>query len=256
MEKQVVFKTTVVGGFDKNSVMDYIAQTNKQVKNNEDILTKKIEDLHSANKELTAKNQEQINAIEMLRKELSEKNKEAEKNKNIVNELTLTVETLKDEILRLKKLLDRNEINLNEQIKKNKELTSRVNDESIKGRKYEESVMQIGTAIMEAQSKADVIILEAKNKIVKMSDEADNILKIAADKLDEFKVDVATLKNVVQNQIGSLMNKVDSIDDAIETVQNKFVNYFLDTKNMVETATSKYTDSKQTNQDDKNNQQI
>ncbi len=245
MEKQVVFKTTVVGGFDKNSVMDYIAQANKQVKNNEDILTKKIEDLHSANKELTVKNQEQTQAIEMLRKELSEKNNEVEKNKNIVNELNLTAETLKGEILKLKKLLENNEVNLNEQIKKNKELTSRINDESIKGRKYEESVMQIGTAIVEAQNKADVIILEAKNKIARMSDETDSILKIAADKLDEFKVDVANLKGVVQAQMGALINKVANIDEAIEIVQNKFVNYFLDTKNMVEAATSKYVESNQ-----------
>ena len=82
--------------------------------------------------------------------------------------------------------------------------------------------------------KADIIVLEAKNKVLKMSEDTESILKIAADRLDEFKIDVANLKNVVKSQMGTLINKVSSIDEAIEDVQNKFANYFIETKNIVE----------------------
>lgn len=242
MEKQVIFKNAVVGGFDKDSVLDYIAHLNKQMKNNEEILNKKIEDLNVSNNDFKTKNEELTQTITLLQDEIRGKNNETEKDRQEISRNDAKVESLKQDVLRLNEMLNKTKRELEDAFSKNKELAYKYEKELDKNRKYEQSVMQIGSAMVEAQSKADVIVLEARNKIYKMSSDTENILKIAADKLDEFKLDVANLKSTVQTQLGSLLNKVNNVDSAIEAVQNKFVNYFVETKHIIEEEADKYID--------------
>lgn len=244
MEEQVVFKSAVVGGFDKDSVLDYIEQLNKRAKNNEIVLTKKIEDINESNKNLKSKNEELVKSIEIYQKELRDRDEQIKQEKDNVSKNDDIIKNLKKDIEQLDGLVNKLRRDLDSEIAKNQDINFRYNKEIEKSKRYEQSVMQIGTAMVEAQNKADIIVLEAKNKVLKMSEDTESILKIAADRLDEFKIDVANLKNVVKSQMGTLINKVSSIDEAIEDVQNKFANYFIETKNIVEKESSKYSHKK------------
>ena len=245
MENQTEFRTVVMGGFDKNDVLEYIKNITKQNKNNEDKLKKEIEDLKREKENLMIKEKEVGKTINMLQQELKTKDESEEKdiieNRRNINK----IEELKQKVMTLNEELNKKTNELNKEEEKNRNLTYKYDKLRERCAKYEQSVMQIGTAMIEAQSKADVMVLEAKNKITKMSAETDNIFRVAADKLDDFKLDVANLKEVIQNQLEGLVSKVSNIDNTIEIVQNKFINYFIETKHIIDNEIKKYDINKQ-----------
>ena len=176
VENEGVFKTAVVGGFDRNSVLDYIKQIDKKVKNNEDKLIKKIEDLHSKNKELTENNQELTQTIQMLQKEIKEKDNENNKIKEVANVQTENINALRQDVQRLNDLLNKTQMDLNEQIKKHRDLITKYDCEIEKSKKYE----QLGyfKAVLRLQGilEPDTIVSspgEKQNDLVKVVIEGD-----------------------------------------------------------------------------------
>lgn len=247
MSNQVEFRTAVMGGFDKNDVLEYIAQMVRQNKNNEEKSKKEIESLKQEKEEWMNREGELEKTIRILQDELRNKGREVEQDEIAKRETDNKLEDLKREILDLRKELEKKREEMrekNEDLLKSQEqirsLTYKYDKLEEKCMKYEQSVMQIGTAMVNAQNKADVIVLEAKNKVKSMSEETDIALRMAADKLDAFKMDVNKLKEVIQNQMSGLIGKVSSIDNTVEMVQNKFVNYFIETKNMLDNEEKKY----------------
>lgn len=250
MDQQMLFKTTAIGGFDKTSVTNYINQITEQVKKNEELLTKKLEDLHKLNKELAGKNEAANIQIDELKKQISTRDAELEKEKTKLSRSESMIESLKSDILKYSKLVEKNAIELESQINRNRQLSDKIDEVVEKGRKYETSVMQIGSAMLEAQEKADVIVSAAQDKASKISDEADKILNIAAEKIEVFKNDVSDLRSIVERHVTTLMENLSKIDGAVDIIQNKFVNHYVDTKDIIDQISKKYDTD--TNMDDEN----
>ena len=154
MEKDGVFKTSVFGGFDKQSVLSYVNEMIEKGQEKERQLTTRCEDaererdlyLKKYNEESnkTASLQEKIRQLEEANTALEEKEKELQK-------LREQEESSRAKIAELNGLLAGYE-------------------ES--GRKYNEVASKVGAVMVEAQKQADVIVARAHMQAEQVAQEA------------------------------------------------------------------------------------
>lgn len=211
MERQTTFKTSMFGGFHKKSVLKYIDELCEQNQTAIDDLNKKIAELEGQNQGLT----ENIN---QLGEQIQGMEDDAAKQLEHVKSLETNIADLNLEVLRRQQALDDKDREIKAYQEKCRQLTLRAESLEYKGKKYDEAMVKIGNAFMDARQSADDIIKAAEQKASRITATTIESIQSLAQQISTFKGDVTTLRVTLQSSIEELEQRLDAIDSSIETI--------------------------------------
>lgn len=212
MERQVTFKTSAFGGFDKKSVLKYIDELcaeNQQVVAG---LNSKLAEMGGEREKLTTEVQSLNGQVEELRRDAVQ---------SAENSLTLqeTITGLKAEMRRQQTLMDEKDRDIRMQQEKCRQLTLRAESLEYKTRKYDEAMSRIGDTFMEAQQSADGILKAAEHKVGQLTHATIESIQGVAEQIGGFKADAAALRATVQNSLSDLGQRLDAIDQSVDALE-------------------------------------
>ena len=236
MEKQIVFKTSAIGGFDKKSVLDYIYALNQRAE------------------EAQARMEDQLYALtqtkEQLEQELQTAHIDLQNTKTALEQKEIRAA---QEVQELQKTLEEKTGEIWELSQKNAEHLQTNRDLESKRTEVEQASAQIGKLLIDAHAEADRIAATARESADLLVDEArqeaDQILAEAQEKgtaLEEdaaqerakmmedtkatmadtyaqffaFQSEVATIQEVLLNALDDIRAKSDSMTDVMTTARN------------------------------------
>lgn len=242
---EAVFKTTVMGGFNKSDVLAFIDKQDTQFKEREKDLCERINKLNS---ELSAETEKSKN-LESRVKELEEElKKQQEKNAAEAkrsNEVVLEADSLRNELSRTQSQRDAEVSHLRRQVTELTQSAQNAKGEAEKAKQHanecEEKLRlidktedQIGRALLEAQQAADKIVNAAKDQAAKITDnanaEADNeiesahtrvkdMFKESREKLDKLLLSVEDYKKHIDETRGDVRSFFASVDSIFASMK-------------------------------------
>lgn len=256
---EAVFKTTVMGGFNKSDVLAFIDKQDSQFKEREKDLCERINKLNGDLSAETEKNKKSESRIKELEDELQKQQEKNAAEAKRSNEVVLEAESLKNELSRTQSQRDAETSHLRRQVIELTQSAQNAKGEAEKARQHadecEEKLRlidktedQIGRALLEAQQAADKIVNAAKDEAAQITEkahiEADSVIENAhtrvkdmfnqsREKLDILLLGVEDYKKRIDETRGdvrSFFASVDSIfasmkETACETAE-KFTNAF------------------------------
>ncbi|MEG1778516.1 MAG: hypothetical protein RR263_00315 [Oscillospiraceae bacterium] len=209
MEEKGIFKAAVMGGFDRKSVLDYIKAITEQAENKEKELTMELLETTKRCDELMDMCAENEEKSESLQRELDDgkikynqiKEKAREMNEKI-NKQDSSIEAKTDELLLMKERV--------------RQLQARNEMLELKSKKYDESTMQLGYLMLEAQKNADKIIKEANVKAEEIIAKADEAVVKTVQGLEVVKTSYGDLKKEVAHSVTTMLSRLDEVDELLE----------------------------------------
>lgn len=218
---EAVFKTTMMGGFNKSDVLAFIDKQDTQFKEREKDLCDRINKLGGELSDETGKNKQLEARLKELEEELlRQKEKNAAEAKKS-NEVILESESLKNELSRTKSQNDTEIINLRRQVMELSQASQNAKDEAEKASRHanecEEKLRlidktedQIGRALLGAQQTADKIVNEAKEEAAKITERANG----------EAGAEIENARVRVRNIFGSSRARLDALLLGVEDYKN------------------------------------
>ena len=213
-------KTTLMGGFDKQSVMDYVDGLNLKYSCAERELNQKIEQLSIENNNLKDQNKENGQKIEYYKSEserLNEKIKEYEKDLNKLNANLIEIKKIEHDTKQ--KLLLMTE--------ENNRLNNALVEAQHKANKFDMEAIEVGSVLINAKNSADKIIKDAMMDSVQIKNTTMENTKSLSEELDLFKIDLSSLDtainavfNTFKGHLGTLACSLDKIQEKIDEVSN------------------------------------
>ena len=209
MANEVLFRNATIGGFNKADVLAYIDRMNNKTHVAEKKLRLQIEDIKNYNKNLendlaSCKNefdklQEQIGVLKHKNDLLNDRRKTLEA---AIFENKINIEMLSKEA--------------NLEKEKNRQLLIKIESLESKGRKYDSLTNQLGEIILDAHSKAEDIILDAKCH-------SEEITKSAGEMLDFISLAISDFSAEYENIRKSVYQNSQTIRENLECVEDTFV---------------------------------
>ena len=213
-------KKTIMGGFDKQSVMDYVDGLNLKYSSRERELTQTIEQLSIENNSLKDQKNENSQKFEYYESEITEL-------KNKVKEYEDKLEKLNMNLLESKKLEHDTKQKLVIMTEENNRLNNALVEAQHKANKFDMEAIEVGSVLINAKNSADKIIKEAMEDSVQIKDTTLENTKALSEELDSFKIDLSSLNtainavfNTFKGHLGTLACSIDKIQDKIELVSS------------------------------------
>jgi len=271
MDKQVVFKTAAIGGFDKKSVLDYVYS-----------LTQKSEEAHAKLEEQfryvadeKAAIQEQIESVKAesssVRQEIDNIRAELEGERRRTLELTELAASKEEEIGELKHLVEERTRQMDDYIKRSGEVSEKNKELEKTKLEVEQASAQIGKLIIEshteaqrivneaqdrageiieqAKQKADEVLMDsgaqaqaaindAKNDARRMTDAAQKSIDRAYERFSVFRGEISKLQSTMVHALEEMHNKAGQLSAEIDDAQTLIMNEPIETHELEEIAAS------------------
>ena len=209
MEKQALFKTSVVGGFNKSEVLTYIDELSSSSKEMEKQLGEKITELEAANQKLG----EDI-ALVTLKLETAQEKLESEQNK--IRELTAQLSDISLDMAKYKQLSEEKDRELKILKEQNRQLQFKAESFEYKSKKYDDMSQQIGDALIEAKEKAEQIILQANVRAKGIVRNATSEMESFSGQMAYLKEDVARVREHLAQAVAQMEEKLNVLDGMID----------------------------------------
>lgn len=213
-------KKTIMGGFDKQSVMDYVDGLNLKYASRERELTQTIEQLSIENNSLKDQKSESSQKIEYCESEIEEL-------KSKIKEYEDKIDKLNMNLLESRKLEHDTKQKLAAMTEENNRLNCSLVEARHKANKFDMEAIEVGSVLINAKNSADKIIKEAMEDSIKIKDTTLENTKVLSEELDSFKIDLSSLDttinavfNTFKGHLGTLACSLDRIQDKIELVSS------------------------------------
>jgi cell division septum initiation protein DivIVA len=220
---EALFKTTVMGGFNKSDVLAFIDRQDRQSKDREKELLARVDALSKDLKnEVMCTEQLKKRVAELESQLQEEKNKQEETIRKLQDEnftaaeikadLSSEIEKREAEIDKVR--LDSNELahKLNEAEKKAADEEERADTIAKKLSLIDKTEDQIGRAVLEAQKTADNIVSSARNEadtlLQKTREETDRIMSVTKEHVSNIKADAQEKLDVLMLGVAEYEKRV------------------------------------------------
>ena len=218
MEQRAEFKTNLFG-YEKESVLKYIDDMSRNASESEAKLQEQIEQITHSRQELEG----QIAAFEQRMQDASQ-TIDAEKGKN--KKLSEMIGLLQEEIDRQRRQGESRAKEYQAAQEQNRRLQEQYHQAEKKGRLYDEAAASIGTAILQAQKKAQDMVDEAGAQAKEIVDQAhtraqainsdtQRFLDQVLQKMDGMQQEFLTLRGRMDESITQLNNRFAQLDEDI-----------------------------------------
>ena len=232
VEEKGIFKTAVVGGFERQSVLTYIKNLSDKAAAKEKELTQELWESTQRTDELIAFTKE---LQEKLAKAESEYVKEKQRSERLscdFSRVLLEAKKHQEQADKLSKELSvRNELVSNLK-KENEQLLQ-------KSKKYDESAMQLGSVMLDAQKKADALLNEAQK-------EAEQIKFEAQRYIDEAKAEAQKIIDEANEAVKSTYETVNDLQGSYDEFRERFMGTIRVAVDMLDKVDDAFEHCKQT----------
>lgn len=219
MEQKAEFKTSLFGGYEKESVLKYIDDMSRAAAESEAKLQEQIEQITRSRQGL----EEQIAEFEKRMQDASE-TIDAEKGKN--KKLSEMIGLLQEEIDHQRRQGESRTREYQAAQEKNRQLQEQVRQVEEKSKLYDEAAASIGSAILQAQQTAQSIVDEAGGQAKEIVDRANTQAQAITDdaqrfidrvlqKMDDMQQEFLTLRGRMDESINQLNNRFAQLDEDI-----------------------------------------
>ena len=172
MDNQPIFKKVAFGGFDKQSVLDYVFQLDNNMKELSESLTAQLSEVGDARDTLSRSLREAESKLQCAQSERENLSAELRSEKGRVGELSELVDTMRAELKRYESQSAQREEEVAGYMRLNGELTRKNELLESKTKEVEEAAAQIGQAMKRAKAEADAMLENARQKSETMEREA------------------------------------------------------------------------------------
>jgi len=224
--KQPVFKSTMFGGFEKKSVLDYIYETLNSTQEAQDRLNAQIEEMSAAREKLeqSVKDMEsRLGESEKVRTTLGEE-LQGVKTKN--NELSAMLSTLTEEIDRQKQIVAEKDAQLGSMADEKTELERKNADleqqklELQKGQvDVDKATLRIGELMVKSHLESERILEEANAKAHELIDAANMRAAQIEESANKSSLELTEHLGTFRTEVSELEQK---LEEAIRTMREKF----------------------------------
>lgn len=201
MEDQGIFKVSMFGGFDKQSVLTYVDDMIEKAQERENSLQKRCDELLSERDKYFAQVKDLQHKVDTIAESAS-KFSETEKD---LSQKDARIKELEAQLASTKKQLSA--------------LQTHAAENEEKGRKYDSVTAQVGAVMVEAQKQADAIIARARQKADDIAQDSVNHIYAINKRLDEFKNDLYRLRSYTAETLQTFDQKIEQIDISIKEVE-------------------------------------
>lgn len=209
MDKQVLFKTSVMGGFHKSEVLTYIDELSSSSKEMEKRLGDKIAQLEASNQKLG----EDIASV-TEKMEQAQSRLEAEQGR--VRELTAQLTEVSLDMAKYKQLCEEKDREIKIQREQSRQLQFKAESFEYKSKKYDEMSQQIGGALIEAKEKAEQIIADANVQAKGIVHNATAAMESFSGQMAYLKEDVARIRETLAGTVEQMNLKLDAVDSMVD----------------------------------------
>lgn len=256
---EAVFKTTVMGGFNKSEVLAFIDKQDEQYKEREKDLAARIDSLSTGLKNETRHSEELTKKVSELEEALSA---EAGKNTELIEKLQAANIAANDSENSYSKNIEERDTEIKKlrfEVERQKTLQKSAEEKAEQAAAYagelenklaliDKTQEQIGRALLEAQqtadkiintaqddsnsildkakSDADILISEAREKVSRINHEAETRLVELLSSVSDYKARVTNTRENISNFFGAVDSVFESMlnnsEDILKTYQNAF----------------------------------
>ena len=207
MDKQVVFKTTAFGGFEKKAVLDYIYKLNEDAEATQADLHQKLDSIAGERQSLSEAFERANQRISTLQQNLEDTGAELAGERSRGLEMGNLNEGLREELERDRAQLRQREEDLGKIIQENRSLKEK-NDEFVsKQDEVNETVSRIGMLMLDARSDADQMLKNAEEESKRLLEQTEEQSKAT---LAEARRDSDDLIENARASVGQISGKLGS----------------------------------------------
>lgn len=191
---QGIFKSSVFGGFDRQSVLTYVDELMAKGQEREAVLQRRVEELSEERDRLSG----QVLELTQRAETFEERLKKAEEGGQDAAKKDMRIAELEKQSARANEQLSL----LNATLAKSED----------KGRKYDAVAAQVGVVMVEAQKQADTILARARQQ-------ADDITQESIDNIYDFNKRVDDVKNGVYRLRSFAAETLQSFDEQLSRLE-------------------------------------
>lgn len=226
LENQPIFKTSLFGGFERQSVLSYIYELNNNAKAAQDRLNAQFEEVGAARERLS----ETIRGLEqkLASAEETRRSLEAELSgeRSRQGEQSAMLDSLNAEIDRQKAIIAEKDAEISRFGQIRAELEQK-NAELEAGRgEVEKASVYLGELVVRTRMEAEKILEDANSQAKGVVEEATRSLTAVFDQFGKFRVEMEAIEEKIEEAVISMQHKFAAIGDTINESEENIRNFY------------------------------
>ncbi|MEG2174641.1 MAG: HBL/NHE enterotoxin family protein [Oscillospiraceae bacterium] len=209
---QVILKTRIFGGFDKEQVLAAIERLREQNQAAQSELEARMEALSDARGALA----EQVSGFEQ---QITELEQQLAGRSDRISELTGQIDTMQSEIFKKQQSQSEAERMLSAQKEQTRQLTLRAQSFEYKAKRYDDVAGQLGDIMLEARQNAGEVIASAEIESQNIKEGAIRVTERISDEMLSLKDDLTLIRKNVSDMMCAFDNRLDTIDRALDSIK-------------------------------------
>lgn len=219
MDNQVMLKKTTFGGFEKQSVLNYIYELNTTTKEAQDKLLVQLEEITNSREKLSETLRDMETKMQSIQRERDNMVAELDGEKQRTGELGAMIDSLNIQIAKQERIISEKEEEIgdyrrlnNELMKKNETLESKKNE-------VEKASAYVGELLLRTRIDSESILEEASVKAQELVAEAGKSLEDVYTQFEAFKTDMAGIQAQIQDALTLVQQKFTGIGQAVNEAE-------------------------------------
>ena len=262
MEQQLVLKTSLFGGFDRQSVLNYVYEMNNSAKAAQDRLCAQLEEVGAAREKLSdtlRSLEQQLMAAENAKRTLGDE-LSGEKAKN--NELAAMLDSLNQEIKRQHSIIEEKDVKITRYSKIKEELEHKNASLEQKRQEIEKISIYIGEMsvrarmdseqiLEKAETQAKIVLEDASEQARNLVEEATKSLSSVFEQFDKFRSEMEAIEEKIEDAVVTMQKKFAAIGNALAESEQSIRDFYRPCNISLVTDGPKTAANQATNKDDK-----
>ena len=215
VENQPIFKTSLFGGFERQSVLNYIFELNNNAQAAQDRLSAQFEEVSAARERLSESIrglEQKLSTAEKVRTELEEELSEEKTKRTEMNDM---LDSLNAEIDRQKIIIAEKDAEIN----RFGEIRARLEEKNAEleaGRsEVEKASIYLGDLVVKTKLEAEQILEDANQQAQGMMEEATKSLATVFEQFGKFREEMEAIEEKIEDAIFSIQEKFSAIGNTI-----------------------------------------
>ncbi len=226
MDNQPIFKASIFGGFDRQSVLNYIFELNSNAKAAQQRMNAQFDEVSAARERLSENLralEQRLGAAEQARKTL-ETELESERGRHSAADAMLT--TLNVEIARQKEVIFQKDAEIKRVEQLRAELEARNAELESKRDELEKSSIYIGELVVRTKLETERVLDDANAQARELVDEAARSLSGVYEQFGKFRTEMEAIEERIEDAVITMQNKFAAIGETIAASEENIRGFY------------------------------
>lgn len=226
MENQPIFKTSLFGGFERQSVLNYIFELNNNAKAAQDRLNAQMEEVSAARERLSESIrslEQQLAAAEQARQSLES---ELQQERSRQGDTDAMLASLNEEILRQRRIIEAKDAEIQQFGVLREELAAQNAKLQANQVDVDKASAYIGEMVIKTKMDTERILEDANQQARAVVEEAAQSLSQVFDQFSHFREEMDRIEETIEDAVISMQRKFAAIGDTIAASEERIRNFY------------------------------